>query len=83
MKSHTLEDINYAFDRRSRKWNFSFINADGKNISILIPCGGAEKAHKVAQYVKGGLKRTKKHGIDGIARNNIDRFLSAKTETDD
>jgi hypothetical protein len=76
-KTYSLEDVQYHFNRNSRKWNF----VAGTNTFLFDVPGGKMQADAVARQINGGYKRTKKKGIDAIARKNIDKVLSlANTE---
>jgi len=68
MKTYTLENVNYSFNRNSRKWHFVV----GKTQFILNCPGGKATADAVVKQIVASVKRTKQEKIDGIARKNID-----------
>ena len=72
MKTYSLENINYGFNRSSRKWHFEV----GKTQFILSCPGGKQTADAVVKQIVASCKRTKQEKIDGIARKAIDNLTN-------
>lgn len=66
---YSLDQIKYKYSKAARKWQFVL-----NNFTYLVPCHGAEKAHRVARQVAGAVKRC--GGMDNSARGQISRILS-------
>jgi hypothetical protein len=73
MKTYSLENINYNFNRNTRKWHFLV----GKTQFILICPGGKATADAVVKQIFASCKRTKQEKIDGLARKAIDKLTNA------
>lgn len=73
MKSYTLENVNYSFNRNTRKWHF----VAGKTEFILSCPGGKATADAVVKQIVASIRRAKQEKIDGIARKNIDKLTLA------
>lgn len=73
MKTYSLENVNYSFNRNSRKWHFVV----GKTQFILSCPGGKQTADAVAKQIVASCKRTKQEKIDGIARKAIDNLTNS------
>jgi hypothetical protein len=72
MKTYSLENVNYSFNRNSRKWHF----VAGKTQFILSCPGGKATADAVVKQIVASCKRTKQEKIDGIARKAIDKLTN-------
>lgn len=72
MKKQYIQDrVTYGYSTKSRKWEFQI-----DNYTFLTSLkGGNETAVKIAKLVQAGHLRSKNHGIDGLARNNINNVL--------
>ena len=70
MKTYNFENVNYGFNRNSRKWHFQV----GKMQFILNCPGGKETADAVVKQIVASVKRSKQEKIDGIARKAIDKL---------
>ena len=72
MKTYSLENVSYSFNRNSRKWHFVV----GKTQFILSCPGGKETADAVVKQIIASIRRSKQEKIDGIARKNIDKLVN-------
>jgi hypothetical protein len=75
MKTYSLENINYNFNRNTRKWHFVV----GKTQFIFNCPGGKATADVVVKQILASIRRTKQEKIDGIARKNIDVLTKTLT----
>ena len=59
------------------KWNFTHVNpGDNFTFTLSQPVkGGKETAAKVANVVRGAMKRTNGRGLDNLARANITKIV--------
>jgi len=71
-KKYTFGGIEYGYSIQFRKWLFRA----SKFCLVVSVKGGKETAHKIAHLMHGGLIRTNQHGIDNLARSNINSLLS-------
>ena len=70
MKTYTLENVNYSFNRNSRKWHFVV----GKTQFILNCPGGKATADAVVKQIVAASRRNKNNIIDGLARHAINQL---------
>lgn len=74
-KNYTQGNVNYSFNRGSRKWYFVL----GKATFIMECPGGKATADSVAKQILSSFRRSKQEKIDGIARKKIDSILNPVT----
>jgi len=69
MKTYTLENVNYSFNRNSRKWHFVIKKSESVTFEFIFNCpGGKATADAVVKQIVASVKRTKQEKIDGIAQ---------------
>jgi hypothetical protein len=66
--------VQFNYNRQHKGWNF-VVPDNGSIRTIIVKCGGRETAEKVANVLKGSLKRTQGRGIDNLARANISQIV--------
>lgn len=78
MKNYIWENVEYAFNRRHRKWEFRY----GTNSLLIVVPGGKDVALAIAKQIVASCRRVKENRIDGLARKNIDSLVQV-VETDE
>lgn len=79
MKPYFWENVEYVFNRNSRKWQFRF----GSNTLLIEVPGGKEVALAIAKQISASCKRSKHSKLDGLARKNITNLTKVSYEQEE
>lgn len=74
-KSYINDKVQYS--SHGKIWQFEW-NVANKNHQFLLKAKGSDNARKVSNIINGAIKRGAVNGLDGMARENINRMYVIK-----
>ena len=74
-KTYTVGNVSFRHVGRG-KWEFNHVSPDNFSFSLTeVMKGGKVVAEKIANQVRGSMKRNNGRTMDNLGRNNIRKIL--------